>query len=153
MFYFRIKHCCPKFILALKVSRVQYTVEQTPLMQTPLGPTQSVLVRGVFLFIYIRYVQDGMQCPHYSGCLYFRGVHKAGFHSLYMYIKCLLSKKLNYGFFITMLEVHVRYLFRIFLLTCGQLKDNLRRIPSSCTKETMPLTTLYMLLQILVISV
>ena len=28
----------------------------------------------------VLYVQDCNQCPHYSGCPYFRGIHKAVFH-------------------------------------------------------------------------
>ena len=52
-------------------------------MQTPLGPSQSVLIKGVSLFrrgcfICTRYIPDHTQCPHYSGCLYFKGVCKAG---------------------------------------------------------------------------
>ena len=29
--------------------------------------------------MYVRYFQDCVQCPHYSGCPYFKGVCKAGF--------------------------------------------------------------------------
>ena len=55
----------------------------TPLMQTPLGPTQSVLIRGVALFqevflIYIRYFWDHLQCLYYSGCLISAGWLQGG---------------------------------------------------------------------------
>ena len=40
-------------------------------MRTPLG---------LVGLISVGYVPDHMQCPYYSGCPYFRGVHKAGFH-------------------------------------------------------------------------
>ena len=52
----------------------------TPLMRTPLGPTQSVLIREGSLFRGLSNIcMDRAQCPHYSECLYFRGVRKAGF--------------------------------------------------------------------------
>ena len=30
------------------------------------------------MLIYVRCIWELMQCPHYSGCPFFRGVHKAG---------------------------------------------------------------------------
>ena len=58
-------------------------------MWTPLGPTQSVLIRGLSCnsggyLIHVKYVWDHMQCPHYSGCPHFRSVCKAGFHCIYL---------------------------------------------------------------------
>ena len=64
-------------------------------MQTPLGPTQRVLIKGCPYFrgclIYIGYFRDHMQCPHCSVCPYFKGVHKAGFHCIIKYSQLLVK--------------------------------------------------------------
>ena len=63
-----------------------YYYSGAPLMRTHLGPFQSVMNRKVssfkFFFICLRYIWDHKQYPRYSGCSYFRGVHKAVFHCL-----------------------------------------------------------------------
>ena len=57
-------------------------------MQTPLGPTQSVLIRGVSIFQGLfnrRKIHLGphaLQCLHYSGCPHFKGARKAGLHCI-----------------------------------------------------------------------
>ena len=65
----------------------------TPLMRTPFGLTQSVLITGVSSFqgclIYVRYILGSTQCPHYGGCPYFMGVHKAGLHSILKQAKAI----------------------------------------------------------------
>ena len=66
----------------------------TRLMQTPLGPSQSILIRGVFVFQGLFYIHKISLGPHTVSALQWMPVFQGcsqGWVPLHMYIKIFLT--------------------------------------------------------------
>ena len=106
-------------------------------MWTPLGPTQSVLIRGVSLF-------QGL-CLRYSGCPHFMGVCKVGFHSIRVHktYRHTLNKLQHMRCFGTCVQSHILLCIQYYACLLELCVFGLLSKMMNSSKVPLPVTTCY----------